>query len=284
VCGQGDSGGRSPPHRRDRSARAPTVAGRTALATVARPAPGRAARGRARRPRPQCVAGPPSEGSGDRPGSPESTASRAERPRLPSTVPRAQGDPAPRPHEPAPPPAGSSRCLPPRRRGRIVRGPRRRLPDPRAAPRARIVDRRRPTPCAGGEEASPRSFRSRALTARMGCPCPLRAQGSKPVLVRRPPESQAEEGRGDGLGIAPSQGAGCATSGEFASAEGWGRAGVGPARLPHLDPDGCAETIARLRDAGVRRLLPWMGPGGMPHDLVVRSMRLFAEEVAPRFR
>jgi len=27
-----------------------------------------------------------------------------------------------------------------------------------------------------------------------------------------------------------------------------------------------------------------MGPGGMPHDLVVRSMRLFAEEVAPRFR
>jgi len=50
------------------------------------------------------------------------------------------------------------------------------------------------------------------------------------------------------------------------------------------DPDGCAEKIARLRDAGVRRLLLWMGPGGVPHDLLVRSMRLFAEEVAPRFR
>ena len=50
------------------------------------------------------------------------------------------------------------------------------------------------------------------------------------------------------------------------------------------DPDGCAEKIARLRDAGVRRLLLWMGPGGVPHELLVRSMRLFAEEVAPRFR
>jgi len=27
-----------------------------------------------------------------------------------------------------------------------------------------------------------------------------------------------------------------------------------------------------------------MGVGGVDHDLVVRSMRLFAEEVAPRFR
>ena len=50
------------------------------------------------------------------------------------------------------------------------------------------------------------------------------------------------------------------------------------------DPEGCAEKIARLRDAGVQRLLLWMGPGGVDHDLVVRSMRLFAEEVAPRFR
>ena len=50
------------------------------------------------------------------------------------------------------------------------------------------------------------------------------------------------------------------------------------------EPQGCAEKIARLRDAGVERLLLWMGPGGVPHDLLVRSMRLFAEAVMPRFR
>jgi alkanesulfonate monooxygenase SsuD/methylene tetrahydromethanopterin reductase-like flavin-dependent oxidoreductase (luciferase family) len=50
------------------------------------------------------------------------------------------------------------------------------------------------------------------------------------------------------------------------------------------DPDGCAEKVARLRDAGVERLLLWMGVGGVAHELVVRSMRLFAEQVAPRFR
>ena len=50
------------------------------------------------------------------------------------------------------------------------------------------------------------------------------------------------------------------------------------------DPAGCAEKIAQLRDAGAQRLLLWMGVGGMDHELVVRSMRLFAEEVMPRFR
>jgi len=50
------------------------------------------------------------------------------------------------------------------------------------------------------------------------------------------------------------------------------------------DPDGCAEKIARLRGAGVQRLLLWMGVGGVDHALVTRSMRLFAEHVAPRFR
>jgi hypothetical protein len=34
----------------------------------------------------------------------------------------------------------------------------------------------------------------------------------------------------------------------------------------------------------VERLLLWMGPGGVPHHLLVRSMRLFAEAVMPRFR
>ena len=37
-------------------------------------------------------------------------------------------------------------------------------------------------------------------------------------------------------------------------------------------------------DAGVRRLLLWMGVGGLDHDVIVRSMRLFAEEVLPHFR
>lgn len=50
------------------------------------------------------------------------------------------------------------------------------------------------------------------------------------------------------------------------------------------DPAGCIEKIGMLRDAGVRRLLLWMGVGGLDHDVIVRSMRLFAEEVMPRFR
>lgn len=49
-------------------------------------------------------------------------------------------------------------------------------------------------------------------------------------------------------------------------------------------PATCREKVAVLRDAGVRRLLLWMGPGGVSHDLLVRSMRLFAEEVMPYFR
>jgi alkanesulfonate monooxygenase SsuD/methylene tetrahydromethanopterin reductase-like flavin-dependent oxidoreductase (luciferase family) len=50
------------------------------------------------------------------------------------------------------------------------------------------------------------------------------------------------------------------------------------------DPAGCIEKITLLRDAGVRRLLLWMGVGGLDHDAIVRSMHLFAEEVMPRFR
>jgi alkanesulfonate monooxygenase SsuD/methylene tetrahydromethanopterin reductase-like flavin-dependent oxidoreductase (luciferase family) len=50
------------------------------------------------------------------------------------------------------------------------------------------------------------------------------------------------------------------------------------------DPAGCVEKVERLRDAGVERLLLWMGVGGVDHALVVRSMRLFAEQVLPRFR
>jgi alkanesulfonate monooxygenase SsuD/methylene tetrahydromethanopterin reductase-like flavin-dependent oxidoreductase (luciferase family) len=50
------------------------------------------------------------------------------------------------------------------------------------------------------------------------------------------------------------------------------------------DPAGCADKIAMLRDAGVRRLPLWVGPGGVDHELAVRSMRLFAEQVMPWFR
>jgi hypothetical protein len=50
------------------------------------------------------------------------------------------------------------------------------------------------------------------------------------------------------------------------------------------EPEACAEKVARLKEAGVERLLLWMGPGGVSHDLLLRSMRLFAERVAPRFR
>ena len=49
------------------------------------------------------------------------------------------------------------------------------------------------------------------------------------------------------------------------------------------DPQGCAEKIAVLRDAGVQNLILWMGIGGVRNDLIKRSMRLFAEEVMPRF-
>ena len=49
------------------------------------------------------------------------------------------------------------------------------------------------------------------------------------------------------------------------------------------DPQGCAEKIAVLRDAGVRNLILWMGIGGVRHDLIKRSMRLFAEGVMPKF-
>jgi NAD(P)-dependent dehydrogenase (short-subunit alcohol dehydrogenase family) len=50
------------------------------------------------------------------------------------------------------------------------------------------------------------------------------------------------------------------------------------------DPAGCIEKIELLRDAGVRNVVCWMGVGGVAQEHVLRSMRLFAEEVAPRFR
>jgi alkanesulfonate monooxygenase SsuD/methylene tetrahydromethanopterin reductase-like flavin-dependent oxidoreductase (luciferase family) len=42
--------------------------------------------------------------------------------------------------------------------------------------------------------------------------------------------------------------------------------------------------IAELRDAGVGELICWMNAGGIPPEQVRRSMRLFTEEVMPKFR
>jgi alkanesulfonate monooxygenase SsuD/methylene tetrahydromethanopterin reductase-like flavin-dependent oxidoreductase (luciferase family) len=50
------------------------------------------------------------------------------------------------------------------------------------------------------------------------------------------------------------------------------------------DPDGCVEKLGALGEAGVENVVAWMGVGGMAHEHVVRSMRLFAEEVLPRLR
>lgn len=50
------------------------------------------------------------------------------------------------------------------------------------------------------------------------------------------------------------------------------------------EPAACRDKIAALEAAGMQRLLLWMGPGGVEHELVVRSMRLFAEHVMPHFR
>jgi len=49
------------------------------------------------------------------------------------------------------------------------------------------------------------------------------------------------------------------------------------------DPDGFSAKLELLHDAGVRNVVCWMGVGGVAQEHVLRSMRLFAEEVAPRF-
>ena len=49
-------------------------------------------------------------------------------------------------------------------------------------------------------------------------------------------------------------------------------------------PETVANKVAELQQAGVGELACWMNFGGLPTDKVRRSMRLFAEEVMPRFR
>ena len=48
-------------------------------------------------------------------------------------------------------------------------------------------------------------------------------------------------------------------------------------------PDQCAAKIAELRAQGVEYFGCNFAMGGIPHDKVMRSMRLFADEVMPRF-
>lgn len=49
-------------------------------------------------------------------------------------------------------------------------------------------------------------------------------------------------------------------------------------------PETVANKISELESAGVGELACWMNFGGLPVEKVRRSMRLFAEEVMPRFR
>jgi alkanesulfonate monooxygenase SsuD/methylene tetrahydromethanopterin reductase-like flavin-dependent oxidoreductase (luciferase family) len=50
-------------------------------------------------------------------------------------------------------------------------------------------------------------------------------------------------------------------------------------------PDTCIAKLERLHQAaGVNYVLCWMNFGGMPQERVLRSMRLFAHQVLPRFR
>ena len=50
-------------------------------------------------------------------------------------------------------------------------------------------------------------------------------------------------------------------------------------------PDTCARRIEQLAQAsGVNYIICWMNFGGMPQERVIRSMKLFAHQVLPRFR
>jgi alkanesulfonate monooxygenase SsuD/methylene tetrahydromethanopterin reductase-like flavin-dependent oxidoreductase (luciferase family) len=50
------------------------------------------------------------------------------------------------------------------------------------------------------------------------------------------------------------------------------------------DPSAARESVARFREAGVDELICVMQMGTVPHELILRSLRTFAEEVIPHFR
>jgi alkanesulfonate monooxygenase SsuD/methylene tetrahydromethanopterin reductase-like flavin-dependent oxidoreductase (luciferase family) len=48
------------------------------------------------------------------------------------------------------------------------------------------------------------------------------------------------------------------------------------------EPSYCLERLHQIREAlGVQQIMAWMNIGGLPHDKVTQSMRLFAERVLP---
>ena len=49
-------------------------------------------------------------------------------------------------------------------------------------------------------------------------------------------------------------------------------------------PETVGRKVAELQESGVGELLCWMNFGGIPPENAIRSMRLFADEVMPRFR
>jgi len=49
-------------------------------------------------------------------------------------------------------------------------------------------------------------------------------------------------------------------------------------------PERIVDRVQEMKAAGVGEVLCWMNFGGLPHDLVIRSMRLFAEKVMPHCR
>ena len=50
------------------------------------------------------------------------------------------------------------------------------------------------------------------------------------------------------------------------------------------DPDRCIETIQMYKDAGVDQVLTFMQVGNVPHEKIMKSIRLFGEHVIPHFK
>ena len=56
-----------------------------------------------------------------------------------------------------------------------------------------------------------------------------------------------------------------------------------PVTLIVGDPASARETVERFRDIGVDELILVMQMGTVPHELVMESLRTFAEQVMPHF-
>ena len=48
-------------------------------------------------------------------------------------------------------------------------------------------------------------------------------------------------------------------------------------------PEAAKETVARFADIGVDELILVMQMGTVPHELIMQSLRTFAEKVMPHF-